>query len=112
MKSTLSGKIARLALAAALAVPSVGVLGTTAFASGTSPANHGCYVQWWSTAWAGKCNRATATGNYRVRVATADQQDVVRPWHHVNKGATGTFDSGEAWRGVQNSPRNRVDFQL
>lgn len=112
MRSTFTGKIARFALVAALAVPSIGVAGSAAFASGTSPSNHGCYVQWWSTAWAGKCKSATATGNYRVRVARADQQDLVGAWHHVNKGATGTFDSGEAWRGVQNSSRNRVDFQL
>lgn len=104
-------KVVRLALVAALLVPSVGaVTSTSAFAAGTSAKTNGCYVQWWSTAWAAKCENTTSSGKYRAHVARADQSDYTGPWRSITKGATTMFDSGEAWRGVQNSG-NWVEYR-
>ncbi len=38
-----------------------------------------------------------------AHVARADQVDYSGPWRYVKKASVTTFDSGEAWRGVQSA---------
>jgi hypothetical protein len=102
LNSRFNARISRMLVVGLLAVPTVSVAtGVSAWAAGTSGRTNGCYVQWWSTAWEGKCAPATALGDYKVHVARADQTDYNGPWRRVAKNAVVTFDSGEAFRGVQ-----------
>lgn len=89
-------QIARVAIVGLLATPALAVTSSMAFAAGTSPSTHGCYVQWWNTAWVAKCAPATATSNYSARVDRSGQSDYAGPFREVKKGASATFDSGEA----------------
>ncbi len=99
-----------MALVAALLIPAVGAVTTTSALAGVSARTHGCYVQWWNTAWAGKCNPAGYSGQYRVHVARANQPDYTGAWRSITKGARTTFDSGQAWRRVQDSG-NWVEYR-
>lgn len=104
MSSRLKARLGRALIISLLAVPSVSLAtGLSASAAGTSAESNGCYVQWWSTAWEAKCAPAGATGNYMAHVSLADQTDYNGSWRRVSKGASATFDSGSAWRGVQAS---------
>gem|GEM_PF-5557283 len=110
MTSGARHRFARLAVVGLLAVPTVSLAAGPAFAAGTSAKTVGCYVQWWNTAWAAKCAPATASGDFKAHVARALQPDYIGPWRYVKKGSTTTFDSGEAWRGVQSS-HNYVSYK-
>ncbi|WP_444663664.1 hypothetical protein ACT17Q_15885 [Cellulomonas sp. CW35] len=99
----MKARIGRALIVGVLAVPAVSVASGTAWAAGTSAKTNGCYVQWWNTAWSAKCNPASASGSYMAHVARADQVDYSGPWRYVKKASVTTFDSGEAWRGVQSA---------
>ena len=100
MSSRLKARLGRVLVISLLAVPTAS-FATSALAAGTSTATNNCVVQWWTTAWVGKCVNATQSGSYKAHVARADQADYNGPWRSVTKGSTATFDSGEASRGVQ-----------
>lgn len=89
-------QVVRLVIVGLLAAPAVAVTSSVAFAAGKSATTHGCYVQWWNTAWVAKCDPATATSNYSARVDRSGQSDYAGPFREVKKGSSATFDSGEA----------------
>lgn len=101
MRSRTTRRLARVLIVGLLAAPATAAAAGTAWAAGTSAKTNGCYVQWWNTAWAAKCSPASASGDFRAHVSRADQADYDGPWRYVSKGSSVTFDSGEAWRGVQ-----------
>ncbi|WP_055483260.1 hypothetical protein [Sphaerimonospora mesophila] len=85
-----------LALGSALVAGAVVGIAPTASAAGTSPSTYGCYAQWWNTAFAGKCSKATQT-IWPVYVEgdcdwELDKED--GPFT-IQKGFSGTFDSNE-----------------
>jgi hypothetical protein len=108
-KHQIRARVGRLLLVAALAVPSIGVASSAAWAS-TSGSTHGCYVEWWNTAWAAKCAPAGVSGKYQAHVDYRNQVDYRGPWVTISKGATTTFDRGESWFGVQ-SGNTYVSFK-
>ncbi|TKK84965.1 hypothetical protein FDA94_27650 [Herbidospora galbida] len=80
----------------ALAAGAVVGVTTTANAAGTSPSTWGCYAQWWDTAFAGKCSKATqAIWPVYLYGDCAFELDLELGSYSLPKGYSGTFASSE-----------------
>jgi len=110
LNDRLKARIGRVAVIALLAAPTAAVVTGGVAWAGQSTKTNGCYVTWGNTAWSAKCAPASQGGWYYAHVSRAWQSDYTGPWRSVSFNSTATFDSGEAWNGVQ-STGNYVGYK-
>ncbi|SDQ50664.1 hypothetical protein [Thermostaphylospora chromogena] len=87
--------IAVLFATAAVAAGTIASTTTAANAAGTSPKYLGCYAQWWSTAFAAKCDGATERHHFWLNGDCVAELDIEAGPFTVSQGFAGTVASRE-----------------
>jgi hypothetical protein len=93
MKMTAGLKKAGVALV--VAVGAVSLTPVAANAAGTSPPTYGCYAQWWTTAYTGRCVNAQYGLRIWVYADCNNQSDQENGYYDIPAGYTGNFGGGE-----------------
>ncbi|MER7169590.1 hypothetical protein ABT336_26485 [Micromonospora sp. NPDC000207] len=102
----LGKRIAQAAVLGLLTASATGMMATnSAFAAGSSSKTFNCYTQWWTTAWAQKCDAPGAqyAGTYISGIACSAQTDKsfdrVRPQGSTTTvpGTDCTFGASNGW---------------
>jgi hypothetical protein len=96
--------ITALVATAAVATATIASTSTTASADGTSPRYLGCYAQWWNTAFAARCARATTDHRFWLNGDCVAEPDIEAGPFRVRQGFSGvvasrecTFEVRRAW---------------
>lgn len=84
----------KVGAALVVAIAAVSLTPAAANAAGKSPSVHGCFAQWWDTAFTGRCENAQYGLRIWVYADCNNEFDKENGYYDIPKGYTGNFGSG------------------